>query len=328
MKKTVQKKQKKNPENPSSVYRQKRVSDKKEQRSGIKSDQTSTGKRQRNSENQSTVYRKKRVSDKKEQRSGIKSDQTSTGKRQRNSENQSTVYRKKRIPEKRELIPEVHTDLSALKKKKKITPDRELAVKNLQKSILEGSRKKKDEQFPMRINRYLAVCGLGSRRQVESYVTRGRVSLNGKKISGLDAKVNFNDTVQVDGKTIRFDGVFTYLAMNKPPGYTVSKRRFKNDRTIYELLDETQHHVKYAGRLDRDSRGLLILSDDGNFITAVTHPSRRITKKYHVTVDHLTEMNEIQREFSRGIYDEGELLKAVRVRILDKEKKKMEWGLG
>ena len=215
-----------------------------------------------------------------------------------------------------------------MKKKKKITPDRELAVKNLQKSILEGSRKKKDEQFPMRINRYLAVCGLGSRRQVESYVTRGRVSLNGKKISGLDAKVNFNDTVQVDGKTIRFDGVFTYLAMNKPPGYTVSKRRFKNDRTIYELLDETQHHVKYAGRLDRDSRGLLILSDDGNFITAVTHPSRRITKKYHVTVDHLTEMNEIQREFSRGIYDEGELLKAVRVRILDKEKKIIEVVLG
>jgi 23S rRNA pseudouridine2605 synthase len=94
------------------------------------------------------------------------------------------------------------------------------------------------------------------------------------------------------------------------------------------LLPENFQTLKYAGRLDRDSRGLLILSNDGNFIESITHPSKRITKRYLVRVDSTPPIAEIQKNFYRGINDEGELLKALRVSLLDKEKKIIEVVLG
>ena len=213
-------------------------------------------------------------------------------------------------------------------KKRSPLPAKEDAVRSLRNSITGGTEKNRTLKYPVRINRFLATCGLGSRRQVEDFVLKGRVSINGKKILNLDVRVEADDAVQFDGKTIRFDGSFIYLAMNKPVGYTVSKRRFKNDRTIYEMLPEDLQMLKYAGRLDRDSRGLLILSNDGNFIASITHPSKRITKRYLVQVDTIPPIQEIEKSFYRGIRDEDELLKAVSVRIMDREKKIIEVVLG
>jgi 23S rRNA pseudouridine2605 synthase len=182
--------------------------------------------------------------------------------------------------------------------------------------------------IPWRINRYLASCGYGSRRQVEDYVLAGRVEVNGKKVTGLDVRIAAGDVVCVDGKVVSPNESSLYYALNKPEGYVVSNRRFPGEDNIYDLLPENLQNLKYAGRLDKNSRGLVILSTDGQFIAAVTHPRRRLTKRYLVTVDRLIPEGELQTLFYKGIESEGELLRAIRVAIADRERRVVEVVLG
>lgn len=177
---------------------------------------------------------------------------------------------------------------------------------------------------PVRINRYLARAGFGSRQQVEDYVTSGRVKVNGKTIQALDTKVGPGDLVTLDGKRVRFTEGHIYQAFYKPAGYAVSARSFPDNPSIYEILPEDFRGLKYAGRLDQESRGLIILSNDGEFLNQVMHPARRVTKRYLVTLDELPEAEELTRSFYKGVPDDGELLRAVRVGILDREKKLVE----
>ncbi len=211
-------------------------------------------------------------------------------------------------------------------------PDPDQAINDLEQegaaftSAGTESREWKPEsifQEPVRINRYLARAGFGSRRQVEDFITSGRVKVNGKTVS-LDTKVGPGDLVTLDEKRVRFTEGHIYQAFNKPPGYAVSNRSFPGNPSIYEILPQDFQGLKYAGRLDRDSRGLVILSNDGEFLNQVMHPARRVTKRYLVTLDELPEMEELTGSFYKGVVDEGELLRAVRVGILDREKKIVE----
>ena len=181
-----------------------------------------------------------------------------------------------------------------------------------------------------RINRYLARAGYGSRRGTERLILEGRVQINGAVSRELDARVGPGDLVLLDGRLVSLPGVSRYYAMNKPAGYVVSAREFPGSSTIYSLLPEDMRGLKYAGRLDRESRGLILLSDDGNFIQAATHPSRRLLKVYHVTLDQLPEETErdMQRSFYRGIEDRGEALRAVRLNVLSREERRVEVVLG
>jgi 23S rRNA pseudouridine2605 synthase len=104
----------------------------------------------------------------------------------------------------------------------------------------------------------------------------------------------------------------------------VSARSFPGNPSIYEILPEDMQGLKYAGRLDQDSRGLVILSNDGEFLNQVMHPSRRVTKRYLVQLDELPEQEELTRSFYRGVIDEGEMLRAVRVGIVDRASKTVE----
>lgn len=177
---------------------------------------------------------------------------------------------------------------------------------------------------PVRINRYLARAGYGARRQVEDFVTSGRVKVNGKLVTALDTKVGPGDLVTLDGNRVRFTEGHIYAGFNKPPGYAVSAKSFPGNPSIYEILPEHCQGLKYAGRLDRDSRGLLVLSNDGEFLNQVMQPARRVTKRYLVTLDELPEAEELSGNFYRGIVDDGEMLRAVRVGIVDREKKVVE----
>ena len=172
----------------------------------------------------------------------------------------------------------------------------------------------------IRINRYLANSGYGSRREVEQYILGGRVKLNDVVIKTLDTRVKPGDLVLFDDNLVSLPDKPLYYIFNKPAGYIVSRKGFGDDPTIYDLLPEELKTLKYAGRLDKNSRGLLILSNDGAFIQAVSHPGRRLAKHYIVKASPLPPEYELQENFIRGVEDEGELLRAMRVNVLDREK--------
>jgi 23S rRNA pseudouridine2605 synthase len=133
----------------------------------------------------------------------------------------------------------------------------------------------------MRINRYLAQCGLGSRRSVEDLIHFGRVTVNGVKPE-LGYSVVEGDDVQVDGKSLKPAQVFTYILFNKPNGYLCSRGDTHDRPTVYDLLPPELQSLHYVGRLDMDSRGLLFFTNDGDLTLKLTHPSQGVLRTYAV----------------------------------------------
>lgn len=126
-----------------------------------------------------------------------------------------------------------------------------------------------------------------SRREADDLIANGKIIVNGTPaVTGV--KVDKSDKVCYNGKIIPFGVDFLYLALNKPVGYVCS-RRSQGAPTIYELLPKKYHGLKTVGRLDKDSSGLILLTNDGDFAFAMTHPSFRKNKVYEVELDHVLE---------------------------------------
>lgn len=136
----------------------------------------------------------------------------------------------------------------------------------------------------MRINKFVArATGVG-RRQADEFIAKGQVSLNGRPAS-MGERVNKTDAVTLRGAVLKLSGKSTYLVLNKPVGYVCSRRRQGETPTIYELLPARYRSLKPVGRLDKDSSGLLLLTDDGDFAHRMTHPSFHKIKIYKVELD-------------------------------------------
>ena len=140
----------------------------------------------------------------------------------------------------------------------------------------------------MRLNKYLALNSGLSRRQADELIERGHVTINGAKAQ-LGAQVHPGDDVQVKNKVVEPDTAFIYLALHKPVGYVSSRKQQGDSPTIYELVPQQYHTLKPVGRLDRDSSGLLLLTNDGDFAHQMTHPSHYKVKRYEVTIDRALE---------------------------------------
>lgn len=123
-----------------------------------------------------------------------------------------------------------------------------------------------------RINRYLASCGLCSRREADRWIEEGRVSLNGKKVAQPGVKIGEHDVVAVDGKTVAPAANQTYILYNKPRGLLCSRKDAKGRPLIYDNLD-IPANVQSIGRLDMDSEGLLLLTDNGSLAQNLIHPA-------------------------------------------------------
>lgn len=136
---------------------------------------------------------------------------------------------------------------------------------------------------PMRINRYLAACGLGSRRKCEELILAGKVLLNGKRLKNLATQIGPQDEVAVDGKILRPATVATII-LHKPPGVLCTKSDPKGRPTIYDLLPPPLQNLNYVGRLDMESEGLLIMTNDGDLNQKLTHPSHKVEKEYWVAL--------------------------------------------
>lgn len=140
------------------------------------------------------------------------------------------------------------------------------------------------DQSKERINRYLALqLGL-SRREADELVAAGNVTVNGLT-AHLGARVDSNDTVTVNGETVVGTTSFVYIAFHKPIDYVCSRRRQGDTPTIYELLPEEYRALKPVGRLDKNSSGIILLTNDGTFAHQMTHPSFYKKKVYEVELD-------------------------------------------
>lgn len=138
---------------------------------------------------------------------------------------------------------------------------------------------------PVRLNKHLAhVAGL-SRRQADDLIEAGRVTIDGKQ-ARLGDRYRPGQDVSIDGRPLATEPHgYRYLMLHKPVGYVCSRRAQGDAPTIYELLPPELHHLKPIGRLDKDSSGLLLLSDDGDFAHRIMHPSFHKQKTYEVTLD-------------------------------------------
>ncbi len=135
----------------------------------------------------------------------------------------------------------------------------------------------------MRINQFVASSSGLSRRAADAAITAGRVTVNGH-LATLGQTVAASDRLTLDGQPLTLTTAHTYLMLNKPVGYVSSRARQGTDPTLYELLPERFQNLRIAGRLDRDSSGLIILTSNGNFIQNLTHPSSNKLKTYELAL--------------------------------------------
>ena len=137
----------------------------------------------------------------------------------------------------------------------------------------------------MRLQKYMALCGVASRRSAEDMITAGKVCVNGKTVTELGTKIDAEtDAVTVNGKAIIPPQKNVYVMLNKPKGYVTTAKDNFNRKTVLDLIPEELGRVFPVGRLDYDSEGLLLLTNDGDLTYRLTHPSHEITKSYLVLV--------------------------------------------
>lgn len=136
----------------------------------------------------------------------------------------------------------------------------------------------------MRLNRFLASAGLGSRRGVEELITSGQVRINGRVVTDLATKVAPDDAVKVGSRLVRTEQTLTAV-LNKPRGFVCTASDDLDRRTIFDLLPPNWPRVYHVGRLDKDSEGLLIVTNNGDLSLALTHPRYKVDKEYEVLID-------------------------------------------
>lgn len=142
-----------------------------------------------------------------------------------------------------------------------------------------GRKKQKIEQ--VRLNKFIASSGLCSRRKADELIESGAVKVNGSVVTELGFSVTNKDKVLVNGKPLKKANLI-YVKYYKPAGYITTMNDEKGRKTIYDILPPELKDLKPVGRLDKDSTGLLILTNDGDFINKMTHPSVKIPKVYRV----------------------------------------------
>ncbi|MBO7219515.1 MAG: rRNA pseudouridine synthase [Clostridia bacterium] len=134
----------------------------------------------------------------------------------------------------------------------------------------------------MRINKFLASCGICSRRKAEELILANKVTVNGVTISDLATDIKDSDTVTCNGKTVKLEQNKVYVMLNKPKCYICSLKDEKDRQTVLKLTKGIKERIFPIGRLDFNTEGLLLLTNDGDFANSIIHPSKHIEKTYEV----------------------------------------------
>lgn len=167
-----------------------------------------------------------------------------------------------------------------------------------------------------RLQKVIASSGITSRRKAEDLITSGKVTVNGNIVTDLGVKVAGSDIVQVEGVTINRDTKKVYYLLNKPRGVITSVSDDKGRKTVVDLID-TNFRIYPVGRLDYDTTGLLILTNDGELANKLMHPSNRISKTYIAKIEGLLNKDDIDR-LKNGVYIDGKKTYIEHFKIRDK----------
>ncbi len=169
----------------------------------------------------------------------------------------------------------------------------------------------------VRVQKLIAESGLCSRRKAEELIAAGKVKINGHVCSLGDKADPHSDVVAVNGKRIgEAPREKRYIMLNKPRGYITSMSDEQGRRIAAELLDGVEERVVPVGRLDRNSEGLLLFTNDGEFANEITHPSRHVSKTYRVTIDGRVSEEQIMRLTSGVELDDGKVTLPCSVEVL------------
>lgn len=169
----------------------------------------------------------------------------------------------------------------------------------------------------MRINKYLADCGVSSRRNADKLIAEGRVKVNSKTITepGLDINID-NDTVMVDNIKVEIVSNYTYLLLNKPKGCVTTVKDEKDRKTVMDYVNVGDKRLFPVGRLDYDSEGLLIITNDGDLSFRLTHPKNEIFKTYIVKIDGTINESEL-RSLRNGVIIDGNKTNRCSIKVLE-----------
>ncbi len=174
----------------------------------------------------------------------------------------------------------------------------------------------------IRLQLYLARCGVASRRASETIITDGRVTVNGTVVTAQGTKVSLTDTVCVDGEKITLEESKRYVLLNKPAGYVCSLSDEKNREVAADLLKPYfSERLFNVGRLDMFSEGLIIFTNDGDFMQKLSHPSSQIEKEYIVDAS-MPIPSELITSFQSGVRVEGVFYKCRKAELLSKRSAK------
>ena len=173
----------------------------------------------------------------------------------------------------------------------------------------------------MRLQKYLAECGIASRRKCEEYIIQGKVEVNGKIVTELGTKIDFEkDNIKFNNKEIKPEKKHVYILLNKPIGYvTTADDQFGRD-TVLDLV-KVKERIVPVGRLDMYTSGALILTNDGDFVYKVTHPKHEINKTYNATLKGIIQNDEVER-LKKGVKIEDYTTKPAKVKILKTDTEK------
>jgi 23S rRNA pseudouridine2605 synthase len=171
----------------------------------------------------------------------------------------------------------------------------------------------------MRLNKFLAAAGLGSRRNVEDLIRGGVVRINGQVVTNLATQVGPTDAVKVGGKLLRPERTI-HAVLNKPRGYLCTANDPEERKTIFSLLPFDWPRVHYVGRLDKDSEGLLIITNDGDLTNQLTHPRHEVEKEYEVWLDKPFDIEAHREKLLRGFRIEPGFAKCEAIESVRREK--------
>ena len=168
----------------------------------------------------------------------------------------------------------------------------------------------------MRINKYIASCGVASRRKAEELILNKKVKVNGKLIEELSFQVDEqNDTVEVDGVKISLDEELVYILLNKPEGYITTVKDQFDRPSVLDILKDVDERVYPVGRLDYETSGLLILTNDGDLTYKLTHPKHEVEKTYLAMVNGIITSEE-KRRFENGLQIEDYTTAKAKLKIV------------
>jgi 23S rRNA pseudouridine2605 synthase len=168
----------------------------------------------------------------------------------------------------------------------------------------------------IRLQKILSAAGIASRRAAEVLIEQGRVSVNGQVVRELGSRADpLHDDVRVDGRRVRAAAERRYLLLNKPVGYVTTRRDPEGRATVLDLLPAGAGYVYPVGRLDYDSEGLLLLTNDGDLAARLTHPRHGVDKTYRAIVRGVPDRESLDR-LARGVVLDGQTTAPARARLV------------